>query len=78
VAGGCSWAQRRASADNKARTNTLVDGTHTRAFKYLLEHISTVTVNTCRHPATGVTFPMTTSPNPTQQKALDLLNSIDV
>jgi len=71
-------AERSAAATKKAQTNTLADGTPARTFKGLLEHLSTITVNTCLHPATGVTFPMTTSPNPTQQKALDLLNNIEV
>lgn len=71
-------ARRSTAATVKARTGTLPDGTPTRTFKGLLEHLATITQNTCKHPATGVTFPMTTSPNATQQKALDLLASISV
>jgi len=69
-------ARRSAAATNKAQTNTLPDGSPARTFKGLLEHLATITRNTCIHPGTGVTFPMTTSPNLTQQQALDLLNSI--
>jgi transposase len=71
-------AQRSAAATDKAQTGTLTDGTPARTFKGLLEHLATITENTCIHPATGVTFPMTTSPNATQKKALDLLSSISV
>ncbi len=71
-------AKRSTAAAKKAQTNTLADGSPARSFKGLLEHMSTITLNTCRHPQTGVTFPMTTSPNTTQQKALDLLKSISV
>lgn len=66
------------AATNKAQTGTLTDGTPARTFKGLLEHLATITRNTCTHPATGVSFTMTTSPNATQQKALDLLKNISV
>lgn len=71
-------AQRSAAATAKAQANSLADGTPARTFKGLLEHLATITQNTCIHPATGATFPMTTSPNPTQQKALNLLKSISL
>jgi transposase len=71
-------AKRSSPATTKAQTNTLTDGSPARTFKGLLEHLATITLNTCQHPATGVSFPMTTSPNPTQQKALDLLKNISV
>lgn len=71
-------AKRSAAAKKKAQTNSLPDGTPARTFKGLLEHLATITRNTCLHPATGVTFPMTTRPNATQQKALELLASISV
>src|SRR5690554_6067773 len=71
-------AHRSTAATKKAQTNTLTDGTPARTFKGVLEHLATITRNTCQHPATGVTFPMTTSPNAAQQKALDLLSSISV
>jgi len=71
-------AERSTAATNKAQTNALADGSPARSFKGLLEHMATITRNTCRHPGTGMTFPVTTSPSPTQQKALDLLNSINM
>ncbi|MDT3683013.1 MAG: IS1634 family transposase [Truepera sp.] len=71
-------AKRSTAAAKKAQTNTLADGSPARSFKGLLEHMSTITLNTCKHPGTGVSFPMTTRPNATQQKALDLLANISV
>lgn len=71
-------AERSTAATTKAQTNSLADGSPARTFKGLLEHLATITRNTCQHPQTGVAFAMTTSPNPTQQTALDLLSSISV
>lgn len=71
-------AKRSTAAAKKAQTNTLADGSPARSFKGLLEHMSTITLNTCKHPGTGMSFPMTTRPNATQQKALDLLANISV
>jgi len=71
-------AERSAAAMRKARTNSLSDGSPARTFKGRLEHLATITPDSCQHPATGVTFPMTTSPIRAQQQALDLLNSISV
>lgn len=71
-------ATRSAAAEKKAQTNTLADGSPARSFNGLLEHMSTITLNTCKHPGTGVSFPMTTRPNATQRKALDLLANISV
>ena len=60
----------------EAQTGMLSDGTPARTFKTVLDDLATITRNTCTHPESGVTFPMTTSPNPLQQKALDLLGTI--
>ena len=46
----------------------------------LLEHLAGITRNTCRRVGAGPdepTFYMTTPPNPKQQQAYDLLNSIN-
>jgi hypothetical protein len=69
-------AQRSQAATIKAQTGTLSDGTPARTFKTVLDDLATITRNTCTHPQSGVTFPMITSPNPTQQKALDVLDTI--
>jgi len=71
-------ATRSSEATRKAQTGTLEDGTPTRTFNTLLHDLATITRNTCTHPATGATFPMITKPNPAQQQALDLLDTITV
>jgi len=71
-------ATRSSEANRKAQSATLDDGTPTRTFNTLLHDLATITRNTCTHPATGATFPMTTKPNPHQQQALDLLDTITV
>ncbi len=73
-------AQRSEAALNKAATHTLDDGSPAHSFRTLLDELSTIVRNTCQ-PADGptqLTFQMTTVPNPTQQRALQLLNSIAV
>jgi len=73
-------AQRSDAALNKVATHTLGDGSPAHSFRTLLHELSTIVRNTCQ-PADGptqLTFQMTTVPNPTQQRALQLLNSITV
>ena len=74
-------AQRSEAALNKVATHTLEDGSPAHSFRTLLEELSTIVRNTCQ-PSTGatasLTFQMTTMPNPTQQRALQLLQSITV
>jgi hypothetical protein len=71
-------AKRSEEAMRKAQTGTLPGGMPVHTFKTLLEHLATITRNTCTLPGSGATFPMTTTPNPTQQHALDLLETISV
>ncbi|MGH7745058.1 MAG: IS1634 family transposase [Steroidobacteraceae bacterium] len=72
-------AQRSDAALNKVATHTLDDGSPAHSFRTLLEELSTIVRNTCL-PSAGatasLTFQMTTLPNPTQQRALQLLQSI--
>jgi transposase len=74
-------ARRSEAALNKVATHTLDDGSPAHSFRTLLEELSTIVRNTCQ-PSTGATassnFQMTTLPNPTQQRALQLLQSITV
>ncbi|HUV96733.1 MAG TPA: transposase [Acidobacteriaceae bacterium] len=73
-------AQRSEAALKKVATHTLDDGSQAHSFRTLLHELSTIVRNTCQ-PADGpaqLTFQMTTVPNPTQQRALQLLNSITV
>lgn len=74
--GSVTLAKRIGLATKKAHTNTLTDGSPARTFNGRLEHLATITLNTCLHPATGASFPMTTSRN--EQKALDLLARISL
>lgn len=65
----------------KIARRTLADGSPVHSFRTLLHELSTIVRNTCC-PATpqhiASTFQMTTMPNPTQQRALQLLQSITV
>jgi transposase len=74
-------AQRSEAALQKVATHTLHDGSPAHSFRTLLQELSTIVRNTCQ-PSTGatasLTFQMTTLPNPTQQRALQLLQSIKV
>jgi transposase len=73
-------ARRSEAALNKAATHTLQDGSPAYCFRTLLDELSTIARNTCQ-PSAGsaqLTFQMTTLPNPTQQRALELLNGITV
>jgi transposase len=74
-------AQRSEAALKKVATHTLQNGSPAHSFRTLLHELSTIVRNTCQ-PSTGatasMTFQMTTMPNPTQQRALELLQSITV
>jgi len=74
-------AQRSEAALQKVATHTLEDGSQAHSFRTLLQELSTIVRNTCQ-PSAGttasLTFQMTTVPNPTQQRALQLLQSITV
>jgi transposase len=74
-------AKRSASAEQKVRTHTLTDGTPVHSFRTLLNELSTIVRNTCRTAQSGEnapTFMIVTQPNPIQQRALKLLDSITV
>ena len=73
-------AQRSEAALHKAATHTLDDGSPAHSFRTLLQELSTIVRNTCQplEGPTQLTFQMTTVPNPTQQRALQLLHSITV
>lgn len=73
-------ARRSEAALHKVATHTLEDGSPAHSFRTLLQELSTIVRNTCQ-PSAGpaqLTFQMTTVPNPTQQRALQLLNQITV
>jgi len=74
-------ARRSEAALQKVATHTLEDGSPAHSFRTLLQELSTIVRNTCQ-PSVGAsassTFQMLTLPNPTQQRALQLLQSITV
>jgi hypothetical protein len=72
-------AKRSAAAEAKAASHLLDDGTPAHSFATLQQELATIVRNTCRAPqaADGApTFKITTTPNPKQRRALDLLNTI--
>jgi transposase len=74
-------AQRCAAALEKIARRTLKDGSPLHSFRTLLHELSTIVRNTCQ-PRTdqniASTFQMTTTPNLTQHRALQLLQAITV
>ena len=74
-------AQRSEAAQRKAHTKQLDDGSVVHSFQTLLQHLATIVRNTWRRKGAGadeVTFDLTPPPNPTQQRAYDLLKGITV
>ena len=74
-------AKRSESALNKATTKRLPDATPVHSFRTLLGELKTIVRNTCRRsgaPIEEPTFLMLTPPNPKQQKAFNLLNTISL
>ncbi len=72
-------AKRSAAAEAKAASHLLDDGTPAHSFSTLQQELATIVRNTCRAPHAGddaPTFKITTTPNPKQRRALELLNAI--
>src|SRR5258706_5287161 len=72
-------AQRSASAQAKAATHCLDDGTPVHTFSTLMAELATVVRNTCRTPQAGPdapTFEILTTSNAKQHRALELLQQI--
>jgi transposase len=72
-------AKRSNEATLKARSHTLPDGTPVHSFQSLMEVLATVVRNTCRTQGRdddSPTFALVTTPTPTQQRALALLETI--
>jgi len=63
----------------KVASHTLDDATAAHSFATLMAELATIVRNTCRVPAAGEnppTFQILTTPNPTQAKALKLIQAI--
>lgn len=74
-------AQRSPSAQAKAKTKQLEDGSPAHSFGTLLRSLSTIVRNDCRSPGApeeAPLFQLTTTPTPDQQRALDLLRTLQV
>ena len=74
-------AGRSEAALEKVHTRKLKDGSPVHSFRTLLEDLSTIVRNTCEARVgqrSGSSFQMNTMPNPAQQRAMQLLQSITV
>jgi len=72
-------AERSDAALQKVHTKKLDDNSVVHSFKTLLDDLARIVSNTCRCPKSGAEAPVfdkTTMPNPKQQKALSLLQTI--
>ena len=75
-------AKRSRAALDKVHAKVLDDGTPVHSFQTLLKDLSSIVSNACRRPGAATagepTFDVVTTPNPSQQRAYDLLKSIHV
>src|SRR6266568_108798 len=72
-------ATRSDSAQAKATTHRLIDGTPAHSFSTLMAELATLVRNTCRTPHAGPeapTFEVTTTAGPLHQRALALVHAI--
>ena len=74
-------AKRSKAALAKVSSHTLDDGSAAHSWPTLLAELAAIARNTCRAPQAGdssPTFNITTTPNPKQKRALDLMQTIKV
>jgi transposase len=74
-------AKRSAAALAKIAARRLADATPVHSFSTLIAELATVVRNTCRSPDAGPdapTFQITTTANPTQRRALELIEHLQV
>lgn len=74
-------AERSEGALQKVQSKQLDDHSAVHSFRTLLDDLARIVTNLCRCPGLGPeapTFTKTTTPNPQQQRALNLLQSITV
>jgi transposase len=72
-------AERSPSAQDKAATHTLVDGTPAHSFSSLMAELATIVRNTCRTPnaaSDAPTFDVLTTATSKQQRAMALVRAI--
>jgi len=66
-------AHRSQAASTKAASRHQPDGAEVRSFQALLDHLATLTRNTCQVPGTDLTIEKLSIPTPTQRRAFELL-----
>lgn len=73
-------AKRSPAAEHKATCHTLEDGTPAHSFATLLAELAAIVRNTCRMPCTerAPSFQVTTTANPKQHHALELIRQLPV
>jgi len=74
-------AQRSDAAMKKVHTKLLDDGSQVHSFQSLLQLLSGIVLNVAQVPGTfddAATFEITTTPNPTQERAFELLQNIQL
>lgn len=74
-------AERSAAALRNVHSKVLADGTAVHSFRTLLQALSAIVRNVCRHRDAGPdapTFDLVTTPNATQHRAYELLSTITV
>ena len=72
-------AKRSASAQGKASSHMLTDGTPAHSFSTLMTELATIVRNTCRTPNASPdapTFEVITTASPKQQRAMALVQAI--
>ena len=72
-------ATRSDAAMKKVLSRTLEDGSPVHSYATLMAELATIVRNTCRTPGGAVdapTFEIITTPNQTQQRALELIAQI--
>jgi transposase len=72
-------AERSESAKAKASSHTLIDGTPAHSFSTLMAELASIVRNTSRSPGGGEeapAFELTTNVGPTQQRALEIVQTI--
>ncbi len=73
-------ANRSSEARKKVATARLEDGSVAHCFRTLIEHLETITVNTCQAKSAngdGLQFELTSVANAKQQQALNSLKTIN-
>jgi transposase len=73
-------AKRAAAAEHKATSHELSDGTPAHSFGTLVAELATIVRNTCLTPTSkhAATFDIVTRPNLKQQRALELLQQLQL